>query len=72
MLKAIESDNDLIKVCATLAKSGSRSPVSNSFSRMHSCNRLDITEEELMLSGIMRDSVKLRVQRHQVATSWRS
>ncbi len=62
MLNANESDNDLIRVCATLAKSGSRSPVSSSFnfSRMLSWNRSDVTEENLMLSGIIRDCVQLR------------
>ena len=53
MLKTDESDNDLIIACATLAKSGSRSPVSNNFSvsRMLSWERAVVTEEDLMQSG---------------------
>ena len=55
MLKAIESDNSLIRMCATLAKSESRSLVANSlgFRCMLTWNRADITEAELMHSGII-------------------
>ncbi len=62
MLKADESDNDLIRACATLAKSGSRSPVSNSFSysRMLSWKMAVIREEDLMQSRIIRDFIELR------------
>ncbi len=62
MLKAKESDNDLIRAFAILAKCGSRWPVSNSFnfSRMLSWKRAVVTEEDLVQSGIIRDFVELR------------
>ena len=61
MLKADESDYDMIRACATLAKSGSRSPVSNSFSfsGMLSWKRAVVTED-LMQSGMIRDFIELR------------
>ncbi len=62
MLKADESDNDLIRACAALAKYGSRSPVSNSFSfnQMLSWKTVVVTEEDLMQAGIIRDFIEMR------------
>ncbi len=62
MLNAKESDKDLIRACAILAKSGSRPPVSNSFnfSRMLSWKRAVVTDEDLMQSGIIRDFIELK------------
>ncbi len=63
MLIANDSDYQFIRVCTTLAKSGSRSPVSNSFSfsRMLSWNRADIIEDvTVMLYGLIRDFVELK------------
>ena len=56
LCKVKESDNELFRACA-ITKSGSRSPVSNSFSfsmfsRMLSWKRAVVTEEDLMQSAI--------------------
>ncbi len=48
--------------CLQLQQSGSRLPVSNSFSysRMLSWKRAVVTEEDLMQSGIIMDFIELR------------
>ncbi len=70
MLKADESDNDLIRACATLAKSGSRSPVSNSFSFswMLFWKKTVVTEEDLMRPELLGILLNWEIQMHQRAT----